>query len=186
MTTQSLEADTQALVEDLNRVVQGEVKFDRMTRYLYSTDASLYLMEPVGVVLPKTNEDVIAVVETANKHNIPVLPRGGGTSLAGQTVANAIVMDFSKYMRNVIEINAEDGWVRTQPGIILDELNQSCKWMREARACTGWICRALRSWIWLRAGTGPLSGSVLPPVCIDGTARSYPDESRLKDGSCLV
>ena len=68
-------------------------------------------------------DDVVAVIEAANRHGVPVLPRGGGTSLAGQTVGHAIVVDFSKYMRHVLEIDAEEGWVRTQPGIVLDELN---------------------------------------------------------------
>ena len=95
-----------------------------MTRALYSTDASIYQVEPIGVVLPKNEEDVIAVVETAARHGVPVLPRGGGTSLAGQAVGRAVVLDFSKYMRRVLEIDAEQGWVRTEPGIILDELNQ--------------------------------------------------------------
>ena len=104
MTTQATEADTRALVEDLRRQISGEVRFDKMTRMLYSTDASMYQIEPIGVVIPRTSEDVIAVVEMANRYNVPVLPRGGGTSLAGQTVGHAIVMDFSKYMRNVIEV----------------------------------------------------------------------------------
>lgn len=121
--TKAAASDTRALVEDLKRQVEGEVRFDQMTRMLYSTDASMYQIEPIGVVLPKSAEDVIAVVETASRFNVPVLPRGGGTSLSGQ-VGHAVIMDFSKYMRNVIEINAEEGWVRTQPGIILDELNQ--------------------------------------------------------------
>ena len=121
--TKASVSDSRALVEDLRRQVEGEVRFDQMTRMLYSTDASLYQIEPIGVVLPKSAEDIIAVLETANRFNVPVLPRGGGTSLAGQTVGHAIVMDFSKYMRNVLEVNAEEGWVRTQPGIILDELN---------------------------------------------------------------
>ena len=116
-------SDSRALVEELERQVEGEVRFDKMTRILYSTDASIYQIEPIGVVIPRSSEDVVAVVETANRYDIPVLPRGGGTSLAGQTVGHAIVIDFSKYMRNVLEINAEEGWVRTQPGIILDELN---------------------------------------------------------------
>ncbi len=117
-------SDTQSLVADLTRQVRGEVRFDKMTRVLYSTDASIYQMEPIGVVIPMSDEDVVAVIETANRYGVPVLSRGGGTSLAGQTVGNAIVVDFSKYMRNVLEVNAEEGWVRTQPGIILDELNR--------------------------------------------------------------
>ena len=117
-------AETGGLVQDLRRLVEGEVRFDRMTRALYSTDASIYQVEPIGVVLPRSEEDVIAVVETAARHGVPVLPRGGGTSLAGQAVGRAVVLDFSKYMRRVLEIDAEQGWVRTEPGIILDELNR--------------------------------------------------------------
>ena len=104
MATQAIEADTRELVEELRRGVAGEVRFDKMTRMLYSTDASIYQIEPVGVVLPKSADDVIAVLETAHRYNLPVLPRGGGTSLAGQTVANAIVMDFSRHMRDVLEV----------------------------------------------------------------------------------
>ena len=125
MATQAMESDTKDLVEELRRAVTGEVRFDKMTRMLYSTDASIYQIEPVGVVLPKSADDVIAVLETAHRYNLPVLPRGGGTSLAGQTVANAIVMDFSRHMRDVIEVNSDEGWVRAQPGIILDELNHN-------------------------------------------------------------
>ena len=123
MADQAVSADTRALVEDLGKLVEGEVRFDPMTRALYSTDASIYQVEPIGVVLPRSEEDVIAVVETAASHGVPVLPRGGGTSLAGQAVGRAVVLDFSKYMRRVLEIDAEQGWVRTEPGIILDELN---------------------------------------------------------------
>ena len=124
MADQAASADTRGLVEDLGKLVKGEVRFDPMTRALYSTDASIYQVEPIGVVLPRSEEDVIAVVETAAGHGVPVLPRGGGTSLAGQAVGRAVVLDFSKYMRSVLEIDAEQGWVRTEPGIILDELNQ--------------------------------------------------------------
>ena len=127
MTVITTETDIQSLTQDLKHLVAGEVRFDKMTRTLYSTDASIYQIEPLGVVIPKTYEDVIAVVETANRYSVPVLPRGGGTSLAGQTVGKAIILDFSKYMRSVISINLEEGWVRTQPGIILDELNQQLK-----------------------------------------------------------
>ena len=118
------ESDTKDLVEELKRDVSGEVRFDKMSRLLYSTDASIYQIEPIGVVLPRSEEDVIAVVEAANRHEVPVLPRGGGTSLAGQTVAPAIVVDFSRHMRDILEVNIEKGWVRTQPGIVLDELNR--------------------------------------------------------------
>ena len=123
MTTQVSESDTREMVEDLRGLVSGEVRFDKMSRALYSTDASIYEIEPVGVVIPRTAEDVIAVVETANKYGVSVLPRGGGTSLGGQTVGHSIVMDFSKYMNDIVEVNEEEQWVRTQPGIVLDALN---------------------------------------------------------------
>ena len=98
-----------------------------MSRALYSTDASMYEMEPVGVVIPRTVEDVIATVDIVRRHDGTLLPRGGGTSLAGQTVARAVVIDFSKHLRNVLEECPEEGWVRVQPGIILDELNRQIR-----------------------------------------------------------
>ncbi len=127
MAAQATESDTREMVEELNRLVSGEVRFDKMSRVLYSTDASIYEIEPVGVVIPRSAEDVIAVVETANRHGVSVLPRGGGTSLGGQTVGHSIVMDFSKYMNSVVELNREEQWVRAQPGIVLDVLNQQIR-----------------------------------------------------------
>ena len=124
MSGRGASTDTQALVEELRQSVSGEVRFDKMTRVLYSNDASIYQIEPIGVVMPKTPDDVVAVVETAGRYGVPVLPRGGGTSLAGQAIGHAVVIDFSKHMRSVLEVNADEGWVRTQPGIILDELNR--------------------------------------------------------------
>ena len=119
-----LEPDTRDLAEELTRLVEGEVRFDDVSRLLYSTDASIYQIVPVGVVLPRTERDVIATVELARRHKVPVLPRGGGTSLAGQTVGPAVVIDYSKYMRRVLEVDAESLSARVQPGIILDELNR--------------------------------------------------------------
>ena len=113
------------LAGELRKRVAGEVRFDPYSRALYSTDASIYRMEPVGVVIPKSAEDVLAVMDVASRNNVPVLPRCGGTSLAGQAVNHAIVMDFSKYMRDVLEVNPEEQWARVQPGIVLDHLNQA-------------------------------------------------------------
>ena len=127
MAWKTADPDTEALLAELRRHVEGEVRFDKMSRMLYSTDASIYQIEPVGVVIPRHADDVVATVETAVRFGVPVLPRGGGTSLAGQTVGRAIVIDFSKYMRKVVEVNPEEHWVRTQPGIILDELNQQMR-----------------------------------------------------------
>ena len=123
----AVQADTRDLVQELRRETSGEVRFDAMSRALYSTDASMYEMEPVGVVIPRTVEDVIATVDVVRRHNGTLLPRGGGTSLAGQTVARAVVIDFSKYLHNVLEDCPEEGWVRVQPGIILDELNREIR-----------------------------------------------------------
>ena len=116
--------ERQEIADELSRRVDGEVRFDPHSRLLYSTDASIYQMEPVGVVIPRSSADVQAVVEFAAREGIPVLPRSGGTSLAGQTVNHAIVMDFSKYLNNVLEVNAEEQWARVQPGIILDQLTR--------------------------------------------------------------
>ena len=112
------------LEQELRQRVSGEVRFDPFSRVLYSTDASIYQMEPVGVVIPRSAADVQAVVEVARENGVPVLPRAGGTSLAGQTVNHAIVMDFSKYLNQVVEVNREESWARVQPGIVLDQLNR--------------------------------------------------------------
>jgi FAD/FMN-containing dehydrogenase/Fe-S oxidoreductase len=111
------------IAAELRKRVEGDVHFDRTSRLLYSTDASMYQIEPIGVVVPRHKGDVQAVIEIANRFNVPVLPRGGGTSLAGQTVGHAIVLDFSKYMQNVLEVNQEELWCRVQPGLVQDELN---------------------------------------------------------------
>ncbi len=108
---------------ELKTRIEGDVRFDRYSRLLYSTDASIYQIEPIGVVVPRHKGDVQAVIEVANRLNVSVLPRGGGTSLAGQTVGHSIVLDFSKYMKNVFEVNKEELWCRVQPGFVQDELN---------------------------------------------------------------
>ncbi len=116
------------LAEELRRSVRGEVRFDSYSRALYSQDASIYSMEPAGVVLPKSVEDVQAVIEICNRNGVKVLSRGGGTGLSGQTVQEgAVVIDYTKYMHDVLEVNAEERWVRTQPGITLMELNRQIR-----------------------------------------------------------
>ena len=95
-----------------------------MSRALYSTDASLYQIDPSVVVVPRHDGDVIAAVTLAAEYAVPVLPRGGGTSLAGQTVSAGMVLDFSKYMNRVLDVDPERRIVRVQPGVILDNLNQ--------------------------------------------------------------
>jgi FAD/FMN-containing dehydrogenase/Fe-S oxidoreductase len=121
--TVNLRGDYQDLADALQKRIEGDVSFDSYTRLLYSTDASMYQIEPIGVVIPRHKGDVQAVIDIANRFNVPVLPRGGGTSLAGQTVGKAIVLDFSKYMHKVLEVNREELWCRVQPGVVQDELN---------------------------------------------------------------
>ena len=116
--------EREELAQELAKRVSGEVRFDPFSRVLYSTDASIYQMEPVGVVIPRSVEDVLAVVQVARDNGVPVLPRAGGTSLAGQTVNHAIVIDFSKNLNQVLEVNPEEQWARVQPGIVLEHLNK--------------------------------------------------------------
>ena len=118
-----IESQYENVAAELRKRLEGEVKFDRYTLLLYSTDASIYQIEPIGVVVPRHKGDVQAAIEVANRFQVPILSRGGGTSLAGQTVGHAIVLDFSKYMRNVLEVNKEELWCRVQPGLVQDELN---------------------------------------------------------------
>src|SRR5438128_8906322 len=121
--TENATRDYHEIEAELKKRVEGDIHFDRTSRLLYSTDASIYQIEPIGVVVPRHKGDVQAVIEVANKLNVSVLPRGGGTSLAGQTVGHSIVLDFSKYMHNVLEVNKEELWCRVQPGLVQDELN---------------------------------------------------------------
>lgn len=119
--------DPSRLDAELRRKIKGEVYFDDVTRYLYSTDASLYEIQPVGVVVARDKDDVVQAIRTAAKYGVSVLPRGGGTSLAGQAVGNSLVVDCSKFMNRILEINAGERWVRVEPGIVRDELNQQIK-----------------------------------------------------------
>lgn len=109
--------------DELKTEVQGEVLRDDYTLGMYATDASIYQIRPKAVVFPKDEQDVKAAVSIANKNGITILPRGAGTSLAGQTVGASIVLDFSKYMNQILEVNEEERWVRVQPGMARDDLN---------------------------------------------------------------
>ncbi len=110
------------LENELKRVVKGEVRFDRGSRALYSSDGSNYRQIPIGLVVPRDESDVIAAVAACRKYGAPVLPRGAGTSLAGQTCNVAVVLDFTKYMNQILEINVEGRYARVQPGVVLDTL----------------------------------------------------------------
>jgi FAD/FMN-containing dehydrogenase/Fe-S oxidoreductase len=112
-----------ALQHELEAAVDGEVRFDRVSRALYSTDASVYQIEPLGVVIPRTAEAVAQAVRIAARHGVPITPRGGGTSQAGQSIGAGLVLDTSKHLNKVLEINPDEKWARVQPGVVLDELN---------------------------------------------------------------
>ena len=112
------------LEHQLGERIAGDVRFDEYSRVLYSTDASIYQMMPVGVVIPRNREDVLAAIELAHEYNVPVLPRGSGTSQAGQAVNHALVLDFTRHMDNVLEVNAEEKWARVEPGVVIDRLNK--------------------------------------------------------------
>src|SRR6185312_12505674 len=115
--------DASALEGELRKQLEGEVRFDALSRALYSTDASVYKIRPLGVVIPKTREDIVRVVEICGRLRCPITMRGGGTSQAGQAIGEGIQVDTSKYYNRVLEVNAAERWVRVEPGVVLDELN---------------------------------------------------------------
>ena len=108
---------------ELEAVVSGEVRFDDAARTLYATDASPYEIKPYGVVLPKNTDDIARTLEVARRYGLPVLPRGGGTSLAGQTVGAAIVIDVSKYLDKILDFDEAARTVKVEPGVVRDQLN---------------------------------------------------------------
>ncbi|MEX0600978.1 MAG: FAD-binding oxidoreductase, partial [Rhodothermales bacterium] len=114
-------------LREFARVLQphlaGDLRLDDMTRALYATDASMYRMRPEAVLIPKHADDVQAAVQAAARFDLPVLPRGGGSSLAGQTVGEALVIDFTKHLDAILEVDEAERWVRVQPGLVLDRLN---------------------------------------------------------------
>ena len=112
-----------SLQRELETGIDGEVRFDRLSRALYSTDASVYQIEPLGVVIPRSAEAVVRAVTVAARHGVPITPRGGGTSQAGQSIGAGLVLDTSKHLNKILEINPDEKWARVQPGVVLDELN---------------------------------------------------------------
>src|ERR1700726_2446072 len=112
----SVNVDAQALADELRGMIRGEVRFDKGSLALYATDGSNYRQVPIGVVLPRDEEDVIATVAACRRHDTPVLARGGGTSLAGQCCNVAVVLDMSKYMNSVLKIDPDNKLARVQPG----------------------------------------------------------------------
>ncbi len=115
--------DVDGLRRALEAEIEGEVRFDAVTKALYSTDASVYQIVPLGAVVVKSRQDLVRVVQTCARFRCPLTLRGGGTSQAGQAIGEGLQVDTSKYYNGILELNADELWVRVQPGIVLDELN---------------------------------------------------------------
>jgi len=122
-----LMVDQAELAKRLRQETSGEVMTDSASRGRYATDASIYQAMPVAVFVPKTTQDIANAIQIAAELGVPVLPRGGGTSQCGQTTGAALVIDNSKYFRNVLDLNLDKGYVEVEPGIVLDHLNSSLK-----------------------------------------------------------
>jgi FAD/FMN-containing dehydrogenase/Fe-S oxidoreductase len=120
-------ADAANLATTLGARIRGDVRFDNGSRALYATDASNYRQVPIGVVLPRDADDVIATIATCREFNAPILSRGGGTSLSGQCCNVAVVLDFTKYMNQIIEIDPAGGTARVEPGVVLDHLRNAAE-----------------------------------------------------------
>ncbi|HEX3645649.1 MAG TPA: FAD-linked oxidase C-terminal domain-containing protein [Vicinamibacterales bacterium] len=117
----------EALRRDLEQQISGEIRFDAVSLALYSTDASVYQIEPLGVVVPRTRDDVVRAVEIAGRHRVSITARGGGTSQAGQAIGAGLQLDTSKYLNRILEVNVAERWAWIEPGVVLDELNATLK-----------------------------------------------------------
>jgi FAD/FMN-containing dehydrogenase/Fe-S oxidoreductase len=126
-TTREIRVAIEAIKEELEGKIKGEVRFDAADRGMYSADASNYRMIPLGVVLPKDAEDIEATVTACRKYGAPIFARGGGTGIPGQTVNNGVLLDFSKYYNRILELDPQKKIARVQPGIVLDELRDAAK-----------------------------------------------------------
>ncbi len=122
---QSGDGSYQSLAQALRKRIEGEVRFDAGSRALYATDLSIYRQPPIGVVIPRSIEDVLITVEECRQHGVPILGRGCGTSLAGQTCNVAVVIDFSKYLNRLISVDPQNRTARVEPGIIRDDLDKT-------------------------------------------------------------
>src|SRR5712692_4748248 len=108
---------------ELERQIAGDVRFDKVSRALYSTAASVYQIEPLGIVVPRTRDDVVRAVDIARRHGVSITARGGGTSQAGQAIGAGLQLDTSKYLNRILEVNVAERWAWIEPGVVLDELN---------------------------------------------------------------
>ena len=114
---------TQEFVFDLQQAIGGQVKADLLTRQLYSTDASCYRIVPASVLIPRNVDDVVAAIKIANHHQVSLVPRGAGTSLSGQSIGPGLIIDHSRHIDHILEINPEERWVKAESGLVLGKLN---------------------------------------------------------------
>ena len=121
-----MRAETE-LFKSLSALFEGELYSEEVHRFMYATDASVYKEVPFAVVYPRSKSDIRELVRFAHRNSLTLIPRGAGTSLAGQVVGKGIIVDVSRYLNKLIEINTREKWVRVQPGIVLDELNLQLK-----------------------------------------------------------
>src|SRR3954471_15168244 len=124
-TTETISIDVRSLERELRSVVRGEVRFGDGDRGMYASDAGNYRMVPIGVVLPRDADDVTHVLAVCRRHGAPIVARGGGTGIPGQTVNVAVLLDFSRYMNRLVEMSPDAKYARVQPGIVLDELRSA-------------------------------------------------------------
>ena len=111
------------LRHELTTALSGDIRFDAVSKALYSTDASVYQIEPIGVALPRSRDDLRRIVQICARTGCPITMRGGGTSQAGQAIGAGLIVDTSKYLTAILQLNVEQQWVRVEPGVVLDELN---------------------------------------------------------------
>src|SRR5271157_6509677 len=111
-------------INELRKQFTGDIRLDLSSKILYSTDASIYQIEPLGVVLPRTQDDLHSVVELAAKYRVPILPRGSGSSLAGQAIGEALILDCSRWLDHIIDIDLDSKTATIEPGVVLADLNR--------------------------------------------------------------
>src|SRR5262245_1003876 len=178
-------------IHELRKRFSGDVRDDLASRILYSTDASIYQIEPLGVAIPRTQEDLHAAVELAAKYKVPVLPRGSGSSLAGQAIGEALILDCSRWLDNIIDVNPDSNTATVEPGVILANLNQAAARYRlqfgpdpasAARATMGGViannATGAHSILYGMTADHILSADV---ILSDGSLAKF-DEQRLENG----
>ncbi|MCW3804282.1 FAD-binding and (Fe-S)-binding domain-containing protein [Plebeiibacterium marinum] len=117
-------SDIKSKLNQLSQLLKGEVSDENIYKAQYATDASAYREKPAGIIWPRDHADLFLTIEFAHKNKLPIIPRGAGTSLAGQVVGDGLVVNTSRYMNRIIELNTEENWVIVEPGVVLDELNK--------------------------------------------------------------